>query len=343
MHFGVPLLWGWTADRVRRPNMMLLIACLGSLITFSPLVFVRTMPAMMPIILLHQLFQVAIIGLADSLAIERARQGEDYTRIRIWGSLGFSATCLISAQLVSMRGLHAQDHEDPFVPVLIASGFAMTFAASLAVRAPGPLPGRERPHARDVAVLLRDPRFRFLLLLAPLHWACLAPFHGFFGILLQDRGLPPGASGISFLVSTLGEMVCFWYFQRLRVRAALSSLLAVASATTVARWLLTATVTNPAATVALQALHALTFGLFWATAMAWLSACVPPKLRATGQTLFTATTFGFGSIAGMTASGFIYDLRHDATPAFWAAGILEIVPLALILLWGQRLDPERAE
>jgi PPP family 3-phenylpropionic acid transporter len=82
----------------------------------------------------------------------------------------------------------------------------------------------------------------------------------------------------------------------------------------------------------LQALHAASFGLFWASSMAWLGEAVPPGLRATGQALFTALTFGLGNLLGFSACGRLYDASGGAQTAFLAAAALELVPLTMALV-----------
>ena len=72
--------------------------------------------------------------------------------------------------------------------------------------------------------------------------------------------------------------------------------------------------------------------MFWATSIAWIAECVPPPLRATGQVLFS-TTLGLGALVGFPLVGALYDATGGATVAFIAAGIIELLPLVLILLY----------
>jgi PPP family 3-phenylpropionic acid transporter len=76
-------------------------------------------------------------------------------------------------------------------------------------------------------------------------------------------------------------------------------------------------------------MHGLTFGLFWATAMASLSALVPPRLRATGQALFSAVVFGGANAVAFLGAGRLYDLHGAAAPLFAWAAALELAALAL--------------
>ena len=83
-----------------------------------------------------------------------------------------------------------------------------------------------RPHLRDLRQLFASDRYRLLLIAAPLHWACCAPYNSFFGILLHDRHLPPVALGVAFCVGVAGEMLIFVRFARLRARLDLDTMLA---------------------------------------------------------------------------------------------------------------------
>jgi PPP family 3-phenylpropionic acid transporter len=242
----------------------------------------------------------------------------------------------VMGKLLDWRG---RTDGDPLVPAFIAGAMALAFLTSLTLRGHGQ---SERPHAREISGLLADRRFRFILLLAPLHWACAAPYHGFLGILFRDRHLPEGLLGTSFLVSVSAEMGALYFFRKLRTRFRLAPLLTVAFAASVVRWGLIAAVQRPALLVALQSVHALTFGVFWASALAWVGECVPPRLRATGQTLFTGVMYGVGNMIGMLGSGALYDATHGADAAFLVAGALEVLPLVLVATWGRRLDPLRA-
>jgi PPP family 3-phenylpropionic acid transporter len=176
---------------------------------------------------------------------------------------------------------------------------------------------------------------------APLHWACAAPYHGFLGILFRDRHLPQSLLGYAFLISVGAEIATLYFFSRLRARFMLAPILIVTFAVSAVRWALVGTVENPRLLVALQATHALTFGAFWGSALSWVGECVPPRLRATGQTLFTGVLYGVGNGLGMLASGALYDAFHGAENAFLIAAGLELVPLALVISFGRRLDPLR--
>ena len=330
LQLGVPLVWGWLADRTQRPDRILKILCLGACVASWPMIFVRTMPGLLFLYVGQQVFAGSIMALADSLAVERSRKEKsDYSRIRLWGSLSFIAICLIVGKALDGR---AAPMGDALVPLMISVGFAIAFLASLGLRGHGDF---EAPHARDVRALLADSRFRFLLLLAGLHWMCLTPYHDFFGILLQDRGFAATTTSHAFFVGVGAEVAVFLLFSRLRPRCSLPTLFIASFAMTAFRWWLFAYTHNPTLVVATQALHGMTFGIFWASSMAWVGECVSPKVRATGQVLFF-TTLALGKTVGVLFTGALYDATGGAGTAFSLAGVVELVPLGLAFWYWRR-------
>ena len=73
----------------------------------------------------------------------------------------------------------------------------------------------------------------------------------------------------------------------------------------------------PGALIALQALHGMTFGMFWSAAIALIAATVPASLRATGQALLVMS-INLGGALGNAITG--RDLRRVRLAAAVPAG-----------------------
>jgi PPP family 3-phenylpropionic acid transporter len=329
MQLGIPLLWGWIADRTRRPDRVLRGLCLGAFFSTLPMIFFKQLSALFPSYLAQQFFAVSIISLADSLAVEKSRRTGGYGAIRATGSASFMTICLVVGWWLDSRGVIGGD---ALVPLLISIGFGISFLASFT------LTGHvddQRPHLHDVRALLADRRFLLLLPVAGLHWMAMVPYHGFLGILLQDRGFPAKITSYAFFVGVTAEIAVFLLFARMRARFGLARLLGVSFALSAVRWGLVAVLHSAPWMVVTQLLHAFSFGIYWAAAMAWIADCVPSKLRATGQVVFTTAT-GLGSMLGYLIVGRLYDTSGGAGLPFALAGVLELVPLALVLLAQRR-------
>jgi MFS transporter, PPP family, 3-phenylpropionic acid transporter len=264
----------------------------------------------------------------------RRLEGHSYSRTRLWGSIGFVVTAQGLGFLLTLRGDRPADRAMPYAYLACIGGYAL-----LAQTLP-PVPAHpDRPHWRDASVLLRNPRLLFVLAICAIHWAACAPYHLLFGVLVRDLGLPSTVTGSGLAIGVLAEVFALLAFPLLLRRSSLRLLFATAFAATALRWALVAHTRGAPALVALQLLHALSFGVFWGCAVEAMQRTVPVRLRATGQALFSAVVFGAGNAAGYALSGAGYDRYHSAAPLYGFAATAELLPLLLLLL---PLSPEES-
>jgi PPP family 3-phenylpropionic acid transporter len=183
--------------------------------------------------------------------------------------------------------------------------------------------------------LLRDPRLRLLLAIAALHWICLTPYNVYFGVFLRDLGLAPLSWGLAYATGVVMEVFVLMVFHRLEIRFRLETLLAVTFAVSAVRWLAIAGLRAPGALIALQALHGLTFGMFWSAAIALIAAIVPASLRATGQALLVIA-INVGGALGNAITGRVYD-AFGSRHLFLLAAVGQLAPLIVVLAARRRL------
>ena len=330
----VPLGWAWLADRTRRHDRVLQFIAFGAWLGFSPLAWAhgraaRSFALVLTGYLGYAVFFVGMGGLADALAVARVRAGAVYGRLRMWGSLGHVTAAITVGALLGPFVLRLRG---PLVPCAMWAALGGAFLASLSLSGTGEQAAR--PRLADVRALLAEqPGLRLLLVAGALHWACMAPYNVFFGVFLRDLGLPPILWGAAFAVGVTAEMLVLLAFHRMHARVRLDTLLAAAFVASALRWAGNAVLQAPAALIALQALHGMTFGMFWSAGIALVAATVPPGLRATGQALLV-TAINVGGAAGILAVGHFYDTAGPSA-LFAVAAAGELLPLAVIL-YGRR-------
>ncbi|HEY8925462.1 MAG TPA: MFS transporter [Polyangia bacterium] len=336
-NLGVPLLWGWIADRTHRHERVLRVACLGGAIAIFLLGFAQRFESLLTAYGLFAAFNVGVTPVADTLAVAGSPDGRGYGRVRVWGSIGFLAAAVTGGALLTWR---RSVGGYPLVPLLMGGGLVAATVVAFRIRAPATRP-LARPHFAELRALLRDRRFRLLLVVGMVHWMALAPYNAFFGLFLRGRHLPPSVGGAAFATGVVAEGLVLYGFTALRRHFKLETLLAISFGATAVRWILTWSTWSPGPLIALQAVHGLTFGLFWITGMALLNEIVPKALRATGQAVYLMAILGAGSLTGYHATGLALDLWRDVGRALLVAGLVEIVPLVLILRAGSRRAPAR--
>jgi PPP family 3-phenylpropionic acid transporter len=282
------LVWGGIADRLGAPARALSLCTLGMLLAICGLPFARTPAQVGAVLVISALFSGAVVPLVDSATVETVRRqpGHGYARIRLWGSIGFVLTAQGLGLLLAARGDRPADRAMPFAYLGCVAGFALLGQAMPPMEA-----HPERPRLRDALVLLRDRRLLFLLAIGAAHWIACAPYHLLFGVLVRDLGLPSSVTGAGLAAGVTAEVFALLAFPALLRRSSLRVLFAVAFAGSALRWALLARVHGALPLVALQLLHALSFGLFWGCAVEGMQRIVPAHLRATGQALFSALVF----------------------------------------------------
>jgi MFS transporter, PPP family, 3-phenylpropionic acid transporter len=329
----VPLGWAWLADRTQRHDRVLRGIALGAFVGFSPLALARGRAAGSVAVVLtgyvgYAVFFVGMGGLADAFAVARVRAGAVYGRLRLWGSLGYVIGAIAVGGLLGTGGARLRG---PLAPCAMWLALGGVVAAAFTLGGTGER--TVRPRATDVRALLGDRGLRLLLVAGALHWACMAPYNIFFSVFLHDRGLAPIWWGVAYAIGVTAEMLVLLYFHRIHARLSLDALLAAAFIASALRWVGNAVIHAPAALIALQALHGMTFGMFWSAGIAVVAATVPPKLRATGQALLVMAINAGGAV-GNLAVGRVYDSAGPRT-LFAVAAAGELLPL-LVVLYGRR-------
>lgn len=324
----VAISWASFADHRSSPQRALRLASGWAGLAVLLLPLAREPWQVGAVVALMSLGDRAVVPLVDSITLEWCREnpGASYARIRLFGSVGFIALTILAGRALTMRGDRPADLLVPAVVVLCVGGYAL-----VARGAPATARHPERPGARDMLALARDRRLHLLLAAAAVHWAACAPFHLLFGVFVRDLGLPADVTGVGMGVGVAAEIAALLLFPRLERRIPLRALFAIAFLGSAVRWALLSRATGALEIASLQALHGLTFGLFWGTAMQALAELVPAQLRATGQAVFTAIVFGGGNAIGYALSGVGYDRLGGVAPLFLFAAGLELVSLAVVL------------
>jgi len=329
------LIWGGIADRLGAPARALSVCTAGMLFAICGLPYARTATQVGVVLVLSAMFSGAVVPLLDSTTVEAVKlEGQSYARTRLWGSIGFVVTAQGLGLLLTVRGDRPADRAMPFAYLACVGGYAL-----LAQTLPPVEAHPDRPRWRDASVLLRNPRLLYVLALCAIHWAACAPYHLLFGVLVRDLGLPSSLTGAGLAVGVLAEVLALLAFPLLLRRLSLRVLFGAAFAGSAVRWALVAHARGGPGLVALQLLHALSFGLFWGCAVEAMQRTVPVRLRATGQAVFSAVVFGAGNAAGYALSGAGYDRFHSAAPLYTFAAAVELLPLLLLLL---PLSPEES-
>lgn len=326
----VPVLWGWFADRSGRRLQIIRATTAAALLCFALFPATDGYAALLALTAVFALFWHAAMPQFEVVTLDHLRRtGQDYSRIRLWGSVGFVAS-------VTGIGFLLDRVDIAWLPWLGVCLIAGMLGAGLATR--------EIVHDAEVDDpalslwrVLRRPSVVGLLLICFLSQFSFAPYYGFFSLFLDQHGYGRGQTGLLWALGVVAEIWVFLYTGRLFARFGVRRVMMFAMACTALRWFgLPVFVDNVAVLVLLQVLHFASFGLYHASAIACIQREFPGRLHGRGQALYSAVSFGAGGAIGSYAAGALWD---GAGPdlVFALAGIAGAAGL-VVAAWLLRRD-----
>ncbi|MFM2161930.1 MAG: hypothetical protein RLZZ383_1442 [Pseudomonadota bacterium] len=219
-----------------------------------------------------------------------------YPRLRAWGSLAYLLGVLLTGVLAA---------GNPGVPPLVTAGALAVGAWALAgVPEAPPTP---QPKV-DWRAMLRDPVLRTLALAVALHGVTMSSYDHLFTLVVQERGHAPWVASAAIVGGVVAEIGVLRSGDRLLAFATPKTWLAVAMASGLIRWPLTALAPDAGSLVALQSLHGVGFGLFWLAAVRVFDDAAPAGRSASAQSLLVVATYGVGRVTAMLAASLALDV-----------------------------------
>jgi PPP family 3-phenylpropionic acid transporter len=311
------------ADRTGRPDRLLAALAWAALAAqflflpaygFWPLLFVN---------LLASMLFAPVMPLGDAVTMLKVREGTlDYGRVRLWGSITF----ILAATL---GGLLLEGRPPELILWLIIGAMAVTVAICH-LMPEARTPGTARLSAPLREILRNRPVILFMLAGGVLQ-ASHGVYYGFATLHWQASGLSAGVIGALWAEGVVAEILLFAFSRRVVARFSPVAMMGVAAAAGVVRWIALGLTDGLPVLVAVQGLHAFTFGAAHLAAMHYIAREVPASYAATAQSLYSSTAMGCLMALSMMASGWLFEAHGGAAflamAAVSAAGGLIAVAL----------------
>ncbi|MXR36312.1 MFS transporter [Craterilacuibacter sinensis] len=298
---AAPGLWGWLADHLRRRRPIVIGTSIVSAAAFAMVGLSPVFWWMFAFLALSHFFWAAALPLveASSAHLTRATPGR-YSRIRLWGSVGFVVTSVAGGYLFDWLSI-------AIMPWVVTATLVLIVFAALAV--PDVVPERATDSPGPIMATLRQPvvlaLFACCFLMAYAH----GPYYVFYSIALKNAGYARDSIGWLWAIGVMAEVAAFWFMPRLMRSASAERLMRVSLLAAVARFALLALALETAALAVLaQLLHGLTFGVHHAAAVALLHRYFAPAHQARAQGFYIIAGFGLGGSSGGLISGLLWPM-----------------------------------
>jgi PPP family 3-phenylpropionic acid transporter len=287
------------ADRSGERRRLMLALAVAGLAAYGLFAFVDGFWGILAVSVVSSLLFPPIMALGESLTMTGVgRFGLDYGRIRLWGSLSFILAAAVSGRVL------VEAPPSAILWMVLATVAATALACTL-------LPDL-RTDAAPVAAglplarVVQDRGLILMLAAAGLIQGSHAVYYAFGTLHWQAAGMSDDVIGLLWAEGVVCEIVLFAAGGAVLRRIRAPWLIAIAGGLAVLRWLVLGTTAALPAVVAVQALHAFSYGAAHLGAIHVIARAVAPALSATAQSLYAALVMGLALGSMLLASGPLY-------------------------------------
>ncbi|HET7776031.1 MAG TPA: MFS transporter [Azospira sp.] len=325
MRLCSPAVWGWLADHLHVRIPLVRLAAGVSVVVFNLLFFAQTLVPLLGAMALLAFFWSAALPLMETVVFDHLHaEPARYSRVRIWGSIGYIVTVLITGALLDYL---------PPVSVLWMSFCLMGGILGFALLVPESPTPPQTVASPPVSTILAQLRVRALLGACFLMSAAHGALYLFYSIYLADHGYSKTLVGSLWFLGVIAEIFVFFFMARLLRRFSLRQVLLASFAAAILRFLLIGwCVDSLPVLLFAQVLHSLTFGAYHAAAIAAINRWFPGRCQARGQALYSSLSFGAGGLVGGLLSGWSWDVLGGAA-TFGLGAAFAFLGWLLVAAW----------
>lgn len=323
-----PNFWGWLADHTEKRVVWIRLTAFLGLFGFVAVFWAHGFFWMFCVMAALSLFTSSTLPLSESLTLAHlATTNGHYSKIRMWGSLGFIVAAVVLGFWIDFSGITSLLWFLLGVQIVL---FMLTFKLPEATVA---------PHAHDhfsVWQIIKQSNVLALLV----GCACMVSAHGvlynFYSIYLAEHGYSKGTIGLLWAVGVICEIFIFMLMPNIMRRFSLKTIMLISLALAVLRFSLIGVAVNHLwILIVAQCLHAATFGSFHAASVNVVTQFFNGRHQAKGQAIYNSVAYGVGGAVGGLLGGFALQYWGGETTFMLAA----VFPLAgfLVMAWGLKL------
>lgn len=318
-----PNIWGWLADSIPGSRSLLPLAAALALVIFGTLFAVESFLWLALAMMGFSFFWNATLPSMEATTLNfLGDRWHRYGEVRLWGSVGFIALVWGMGWVI-----------DGYGPSMVLPAISLLLAGiwlsvvSVPVQSAPPPPDAE-PAAAGVQPLFQAHVVAFLVC-CMLMQASHAPFYAFFTLYLEHHGYNKSLIGGLWALGVASEIIVFLFMHRLFGLFRIATLLQFSFVVTVLRWLLVAFFPQFLSVILFsQLLHAVTFGMYHASAIQLIHRLFRAGHQHRGQALYSSMSFGVGGALGSVYSGYLWEHAGPgviylvaAAVAFVSAGV----------------------
>lgn len=325
---AAPNIWGFLADYSGRRLFWAQLGAIGACVCFCGVFFTQRLLWLALYLTAFSFFWNAILAQFEVITLSQlAGQAELYSRIRLWGSVGFIVAVVGLGVLFDFVSI-------VHLPVVIFVFLAGIYGASLSLPRDNKQPGSyTQKHFFHV---LKSPVVLLFFLVVSLLHISHGVYYTFYSIYLESLAYSRSLIGVLWAIGVVAEIILFLKMPALMRRYSAMSLLLFSLAATGIRWLMIGWFADHLAILVLaQPIHAFSFGAAHALAIEFVRQRFGVEAQGQGQAFYSAICFGGGNAAGAYVSGVLWQISPRY--AFFLSFITTMLGFVIAYLLGRRV------
>ena len=293
-----PNFWGWLADHTgHRVKWIKLTSFLG-LIGFIGVFWAKGFFWIFLVMSALSLFTSSTLPLAESLTLAHlATSDGHYSRIRLWGSIGFIVASLLLGYLIDLQGINI------LLWVLLIAQAIIFFLSNT-------IPETKEIHHKknDLSIwkIIKTPSVVALLIGCTLMVSAHGVLYNFYSIYLKEHGYSSATIGWLWAVGVICEIFIFMLMPKILRRYSLKTILLMSLFLGVIRFILIgASPDHFYLLLIAQMFHAATFGSFHAASIEVIAYFFKGRNQSRGQAIYNSVAYGIGGTIGGLGGGYL--------------------------------------
>lgn len=324
-----PNFWGWLADHTgHRVKWIKLTSFLG-LIGFIGIFWAKGFFWIFLVMSALSLFTSSTLPLAESLTLAHlATTDGHYSRIRLWGSIGFIVASLFLGYLIDLQGINI------LLWVLLITQAIIFFLSNTIPEA------NEIHHKKnDLSIwkIIKTPSVVALLIGCTLMVSAHGVLYNFYSIYLKEHGYSSATIGWLWAVGVICEIFIFMLMPKILRRYSLKTILLISLFLGVIRFILIGASPDQFYLLLIaQMFHAATFGSFHAASIEVIAYFFKGRNQSRGQAIYNSVAYGIGGTIGGLGGGYLIQYLGGQL-GFMIAAISPLI--GFIVIWyGLKLE-----
>ena len=321
-----PNLWANFADKSGKSLPIIRFGSFCAFLSFLGLFWAFGFTHVALILAISIGFWTSIVPQLEQLTL-KAVSGDSsrYSRIRMWGSIGFILMSVLCGWLMDFYGSEV---------ILICSAVMLfcLFINTLLLKGDTKASHHEEASGSMMSKIVSLPFMLFMLGMIMLQMS-FGAYYSFFALYMRDLGYDGQQTGWLISLGVVAEVFIFLWAGKITKSVGIKAVLIFCLAVTALRWGILAVAPQVLILLLLsQVIHAFSFALAHTAAMQFVHVHFGERFQSRGQALYVSFSFGFGGAVGSYIAGQWWAQGDGAQSTWTLSALMAIIGASICLV-----------